>query len=672
MKIQNAVIALLILAASSVLAAITPTQSYTSDCSQAPVKRGITFVQNSSQVLQWTFNQGTTAKDLTDATLVTFSFTPTTRAWSQVCTGSVSSATGGVVQVVLTPTQLATNTTTLGAFDWILEVAGGTGTNLAFAYGKLTLVEDPTASVTSNFPTTTTTVDWSEIAAYTHTYDYGPVRPSTGISHTTNADGSITITAGWAAADTAATSALASTLTSAYQAADTAATSALSSTLISAYQAADADLSNHVYYAEQAGHATNADYATTSVKLQNHAAGDFAGAISSTSGDLLIAITPGGAVDPTPYDLSFHPNARLLITNLFAGAGTTGRVTSAAGDAGKHLKADGTWDDLSLTYLPRAGGTATAGSTFAWSGSTLSGIGTGTASNLNLSVIRPITDSTTGVVVQTQNGLTNVLVMDTTNKRVGIGTNAPASTMDIVAPSASLRVKGTTAGSGGGSVLNLDRGAASAQAGVKLRDSNGTELYYVGIPYSGGSATPDFIIALGNLGSSSAAGTERVRLVSATGNLGIGTNAPATLLHVVGDATVATNLTVSGIISNTAWDVENTAIAITNLPGWSAVSFGPWPYDITLTRFNARSWGSTSTVYLGTVADGVSIAAAPATTNAGPLVALTTNVYTTTFGGGATVSAGATVLIWCDASASDFLSGTNMVFPSFWFTKARL
>ena len=31
-------------------------------------------------------------------------------------------------------------------------------------------------------------------------------------------------------------------------------------------------------------------------------------------------------------------------TNLFAGSGTTGSVTSAGGDAGKYLKADGTWD----------------------------------------------------------------------------------------------------------------------------------------------------------------------------------------------------------------------------------------------------------------------------------------------------------------------------------------
>jgi hypothetical protein len=41
----------------------------------------------------------------------------------------------------------------------------------------------------------------------------------------------------------------------------------------------------------------------------------------------------GGTGTPTAY------------TNLFTGSGTTGSVSSAAGDAGKYLKADGTWDE---------------------------------------------------------------------------------------------------------------------------------------------------------------------------------------------------------------------------------------------------------------------------------------------------------------------------------------
>lgn len=184
---------MLLLLAASAWAEITPTYSNTTDCSVMPVKKSLTFFQASSQKILWTFTQGTTAKDLTGATLITFSYVPTNDAWSQVITGALSVATNGSVLITCTPAQLNTNSTTLGAFDWILKVEDADET-LAWTYGKLTLLEDPTASVTNSFPTTSQTVDWSDYAAYTHTYDSGPVRPSTGISHTTNADGSVTLT----------------------------------------------------------------------------------------------------------------------------------------------------------------------------------------------------------------------------------------------------------------------------------------------------------------------------------------------------------------------------------------------------------------------------------------------------------------------------------------------
>lgn len=180
------------LLAATLLAALTPQQDYTSDCSQAPVKRSLTFVQGGSQKLGWTFKQGSTAKDLTGATLITFLYAPTTRAWSQVVTGALDVATNGSVLITFTAAQLNTNSTTLGAFDWLLSVDDADET-LAYAYGKLTLVADPSGGVTNTFPTTTTTVDWSDVAAYSSGSDYGPVRPDwTTITATTNADGSLT------------------------------------------------------------------------------------------------------------------------------------------------------------------------------------------------------------------------------------------------------------------------------------------------------------------------------------------------------------------------------------------------------------------------------------------------------------------------------------------------
>lgn len=147
---RTTVAALIAVIAGASLAAISPRQDYVTDCSQPPVKRSLTFVQASSQQLGWTFQQGTTAKDLTGATSILFVFSPSTRAWSQTITGSLDVATNGSVLVTMTPTQLNTNTATTGALDWMLYVADTTQT-LAYAYGKLNLITDPSQSVTNTF-----------------------------------------------------------------------------------------------------------------------------------------------------------------------------------------------------------------------------------------------------------------------------------------------------------------------------------------------------------------------------------------------------------------------------------------------------------------------------------------------------------------------------------------
>jgi len=51
-------------------------------------------------------------------------------------------------------------------------------------------------------------------------------------------------------------------------------------------------------------------------------------------------------------EVTAYSNTWFEGTNLFAGADTTGQVTSAAGDAGKYLKADGTWDTPSASFAP--------------------------------------------------------------------------------------------------------------------------------------------------------------------------------------------------------------------------------------------------------------------------------------------------------------------------------
>lgn len=190
---KNGLIAAAVMLAGCAVADLIPRQDYVSDVSKPTVSKALTFRQATSQNLGWTYKQGATAKDITSATLVTFTYVPYDRAWSQVVTGAIDVATNGSVLVTFTPAQLNTNS---GArpFDWMLEVSDGTYV-LGYSYGKLTLLEDPSSGVTNTFPTVTTTVDWADVAAYTGTAASGPVRPGTGITTVTNADGSITISA---------------------------------------------------------------------------------------------------------------------------------------------------------------------------------------------------------------------------------------------------------------------------------------------------------------------------------------------------------------------------------------------------------------------------------------------------------------------------------------------
>jgi hypothetical protein len=55
-----------------------------------------------------------------------------------------------------------------------------------------------------------------------------------------------------------------------------------------------------------------------------------------------------------------------------------------------------------------------------------------TNSALITPVLRPVTDATNALRIQTANGLTDILNVDTTNKRIGIMTDSPAHALDVV------------------------------------------------------------------------------------------------------------------------------------------------------------------------------------------------------------------------------------------------
>jgi hypothetical protein len=181
---------LLCASANLAVADLPPIQRFWSDTTEPPRNRAVKFVQASSQDLYWAFsNTVNSAHDLTNVTSVLFTYTPTDHSWSVVTTGEVYNVPTATCRWRFTPTSLNTN----GTFDWIIQIYKGTTQTLAQAYGTLTLVEDPTAGVTNSLPLVTT-IDWSRYI-YQYTTDEGPIRV-TGLSCTTNDDGSVTYAIG--------------------------------------------------------------------------------------------------------------------------------------------------------------------------------------------------------------------------------------------------------------------------------------------------------------------------------------------------------------------------------------------------------------------------------------------------------------------------------------------
>jgi hypothetical protein len=70
-------------------------------------------------------------------------------------------------------------------------------------------------------------------------------------------------------------------------------------------------------------------------------------------------------------------------------------------------------------------------------------------------LIYPASDSTTAIQIDKANGTSNVVDIDTTNGRVGIGTNAPGALLDINEASASTTGLNISGGGGAGSSYGI-------------------------------------------------------------------------------------------------------------------------------------------------------------------------------------------------------------------------
>jgi hypothetical protein len=109
---------------------------------------------------------------------------------------------------------------------------------------------------------------------------------------------------------------------------------------------------------------------------------------------------------------------------------------------------------------------------------------------------------------------------------VGIGTNSPAAKLHVNGADEGIRIQGTATG-------------ASNYAYATFYDAAGTRIGYVG---DGSSGDNDLFLSadIGNVNLETA-GLRRLT-VTQSGNVGIGTGAPAAKLHVVGTAGNATGV----------------------------------------------------------------------------------------------------------------------------------
>lgn len=183
---------LLMAAAIGTAASNWPEQYFTSDVQLPYEERDLTVIQEGSHRLYWTFMQGTNYMNISaDDNTVTFRYAPADRSWSVDKVGVIAD-TQGQVRVDFTPAKLATNSLN-GAFDWRLEVVNAAGVTLAYAGGKLNIEENIFATTSLSTNLSGTTINWAAFTAYYATTNSGPYRAGTGVSMSTNSDGSATI-----------------------------------------------------------------------------------------------------------------------------------------------------------------------------------------------------------------------------------------------------------------------------------------------------------------------------------------------------------------------------------------------------------------------------------------------------------------------------------------------
>lgn len=183
-------------------------------------------------------------------------------------------------------------------------------------------------------------------------------------------------------------------------------------------------------------------------------------------------------------------------------------------------------------------------------------IDTGSSENLSIETLAVSQTSTFGGDVTVD---TNVLKVNTSTNRVGIGTSSPSTQLHIssgTSGDSELRVEADT-----------DNNDESDNAAISLVQDGGIIEGVVGLTsnllniVNSVSVDGGIVFKTGttniytNAQDVISGTTERVR-ITASGNVGIGTQNPAAKLDIVGDAAVSGNMSVSGYMYGVARDTE--------------------------------------------------------------------------------------------------------------------
>ena len=188
-----------VMSAMSAFAAVAPVQRYSSNVQRPMEGRDLVFMQNSSQLLYWTFYEPPATnlyvnvyKDISAATSVKFTFAPADRSWRQTVTGALDTGgTNGGIIITFNPTNLNPNSLN-GNFDYTISVSNSSAT-LAYVSGSLTIEENIESTGGDLYTIDNIIINWHNYGGYTNTSVYGPYRAGQSITFTTNSDGSCSI-----------------------------------------------------------------------------------------------------------------------------------------------------------------------------------------------------------------------------------------------------------------------------------------------------------------------------------------------------------------------------------------------------------------------------------------------------------------------------------------------